>query len=107
MTRQTRPAPRNGPRHYNDSPRPAKAFNMQPVTISVWPRAWTSARGVGYCNGWMSDGANQPSKLPFFDTAPAEFDAAVTSWGWPRFRGKQVRDWVYGKLVADPAAMTN
>ena len=37
----------------------------------------------------------------------AEFDEAVAGWGWPRFRGQQVRDWVYGKRVADPAGMRN
>lgn len=37
----------------------------------------------------------------------ADFDAAVVAWGWPRFRAQQVRDWVYGKLVADPALMTS
>src|SRR5687768_11645485 len=46
-------------------------------------------------------------KLSFFGLTPAEFDAAVTGWGWPKFRGQQVRDWVYRKLVADPALMTN
>ncbi len=38
---------------------------------------------------------------------PAELDAAVAAWGWPRFRGKQLREWVYLKRVADPARMTN
>ena len=49
----------------------------------------------------------EEAKLSFFGLTPAEFDAAVGGWGWPRFRGKQVRDWVYGKLVADPEQMTN
>ena len=52
----------------------------------------------------MSDGA---TKVPFFGLDAAGFDAAVTAWGWPRFRAQQVRDWVYGKLVSDPAGMTN
>jgi 23S rRNA (adenine2503-C2)-methyltransferase len=43
----------------------------------------------------------------FFDLVPAEFDAAVARIGWPAFRGKQVRDWVYNKLVTDPSQMTN
>jgi 23S rRNA (adenine2503-C2)-methyltransferase len=46
-------------------------------------------------------------KLDFFGLTPPEFDAAVADWGWPKFRGKQVRDWIYAKLVADPAQMTN
>ena len=47
------------------------------------------------------------AKLSFFDLTPAAFDAAIGGWGWPRFRGKQVRDWVYTKLVADPEKMSN
>jgi 23S rRNA (adenine2503-C2)-methyltransferase len=47
------------------------------------------------------------AQLDFFGLTPPEFDAAVAGWGWPRFRGKQVRDWVYAKLVADPVLMTN
>jgi 23S rRNA (adenine2503-C2)-methyltransferase len=43
----------------------------------------------------------------FFDLAPAEFDAVIERLGWPAFRGKQVRDWVYNKLVTDPSQMTN
>jgi 23S rRNA (adenine2503-C2)-methyltransferase len=48
-----------------------------------------------------------PTKIAFFGLDAAGFDAAVAAWGWPRFRAQQVRDWVYGKLVADPALMTN
>ena len=46
-------------------------------------------------------------KPRFFDLGPAEFDALIQRLGWPAFRGKQVRDWVYQKLVVDPAEMTN
>ena len=46
-------------------------------------------------------------KPRFFDFGPAEFDALIQRQGWPAFRGKQIRDWVYQKLVIDPAAMTN
>jgi 23S rRNA (adenine2503-C2)-methyltransferase len=49
----------------------------------------------------------EPPRLDFFAQDAVAFDAAVVEWGWPRFRAQQVRDWVYGKLVADPAAMTN
>jgi 23S rRNA (adenine2503-C2)-methyltransferase len=52
-------------------------------------------------------GSATTDKLDFFGLAPAAFDAAVADWGWPRFRAQQVREWVYGKLVADPAGMTN
>src|SRR5439155_17575527 len=30
---------------------------------------------------------------------PGELDSLLESWGWPRFRGQQVRDWEYKKLV--------
>jgi 23S rRNA (adenine2503-C2)-methyltransferase len=46
-------------------------------------------------------------KPRFFDLAPTEFDARILRLGWPAFRGKQVRDWVYNKLVINPAEMTN
>jgi 23S rRNA (adenine2503-C2)-methyltransferase len=45
--------------------------------------------------------------LAFLNLTPTELDAAVVEWGWPKFRAQQLRDWVYGKLVADPARMTN
>jgi len=38
---------------------------------------------------------------------PNEVDSAVAKIGWPKFRGRQLRDWAYTKLVADPAGMTN
>ncbi len=43
----------------------------------------------------------------FFDLAPSEFNALIARLGWPAFRGKQVRDWVYNKLVSRPELMTN
>src|SRR5215218_2643220 len=46
-------------------------------------------------------------KVSVLGTDPAAFDQAVVGWGWPRFRGKQVRDWVYTKLADDPDRMTN
>jgi 23S rRNA (adenine2503-C2)-methyltransferase len=52
------------------------------------------------------DPAN-PSKAEFFGLLPHEFDALVAQWGWPKFRAKQVRDWVYQKMVTDPQQMTN
>ena len=55
----------------------------------------------------MNGMPDEPSKVSFFGLDAAGFDAAVASWGWPRFRARQVREWVYGKLVTDPARMTN
>jgi 23S rRNA (adenine2503-C2)-methyltransferase len=45
--------------------------------------------------------------IPVFGTEPAAFDAALVEWGWPKFRGKQVRQWVFQRLVADPAGMSD
>jgi 23S rRNA (adenine2503-C2)-methyltransferase len=46
-------------------------------------------------------------RIEFFSTEPAMFDQWLVEWGWPRFRGKQVRDWIYKKLVSDPGMMSN
>jgi 23S rRNA (adenine2503-C2)-methyltransferase len=48
--------------------------------------------------------ANKPI---FFGLLPAELDALLTQWQWPAYRGRQLRDWVYSKLVAEPNAMSN
>ena len=45
--------------------------------------------------------------ISFFASNSAELDSHFSSWGLPRFRGKQVRDWVYNKLIADPQRMSN
>ncbi len=43
----------------------------------------------------------------FFGLLPQDFDILTAQWGWPAFRGKQIRDWVYSKDVTDPGKMTN
>jgi 23S rRNA (adenine2503-C2)-methyltransferase len=43
----------------------------------------------------------------FFGLTARETDALLTSWGWPAYRAGQVREWVYGKRLHDPAAMSN
>jgi 23S rRNA (adenine2503-C2)-methyltransferase len=48
-----------------------------------------------------------PEKAHFLGLLPAEADARVQSIGLPKFRGKQVRDWVYRKLVNNFTDMTN
>ena len=48
-----------------------------------------------------------PTPHPFFNLPAHVFDGIVGQWGWPAFRGKQVRDWVYNKMVANPAGMSN
>ncbi len=47
------------------------------------------------------------AKNLFFDLSAVELDALLTEWGWPKFRSKQVREWVYDKGVDDPALMSN
>jgi 23S rRNA (adenine2503-C2)-methyltransferase len=47
------------------------------------------------------------SRPEFFGLPAEQFDALVQRWGWPRFRGGQVREWVYRKFCADPQKMTN
>ncbi len=46
-------------------------------------------------------------KIHFLGYSTDAFDEAIGTWGWPRFRAQQIRDWVYKKLVADPAQMSN
>jgi 23S rRNA (adenine2503-C2)-methyltransferase len=46
-------------------------------------------------------------KPSFFGLTPGELDAILAEWGWPRYRGGQLRDWVYRKLTFDPARMSN
>src|SRR3954470_9780389 len=48
-----------------------------------------------------------PAPIALLGLSPRELDDAVVGWGWPRFRAKQLRDWVYQKLVGDPLRMTN
>ncbi|HSV15517.1 MAG TPA: 23S rRNA (adenine(2503)-C(2))-methyltransferase RlmN [Tepidisphaeraceae bacterium] len=46
-------------------------------------------------------------KVAFFALTAEQVDRLVQTWGWPRFRGRQVREWVYHKGVVDPEQMTN
>jgi 23S rRNA (adenine2503-C2)-methyltransferase len=48
--------------------------------------------------------ANKPN---FFGLLPRELDAHLSQWQWPGYRGRQLRDWVYAKLMANPAEMSN
>ena len=50
---------------------------------------------------------DSPARIAFFGLDADGIDLAVAALGWPRFRGKQVRDWVYGKMVIDTDLMTN
>jgi 23S rRNA (adenine2503-C2)-methyltransferase len=50
---------------------------------------------------------DQLTNVHFFDLLPAEVDERLSSWGWPKFRADQLRDWVYRRLIVDPQQMTN
>jgi 23S rRNA (adenine2503-C2)-methyltransferase len=63
-------------------------------------------RSLGVSN-LMPLSPDNPSRLQFFALDASVFDAQVARWGWPKFRGDQVRQWVYAKQVTDPAQMTN
>lgn len=55
----------------------------------------------------MSEVAPSPSeKIRFFDLSPSEWEEVVHSWGWAKFKAKQVLQWVYEKLESDPHHMT-
>jgi 23S rRNA (adenine2503-C2)-methyltransferase len=43
----------------------------------------------------------------FFGLLPQESDEIFVKLGWPAYRGRQVRQWVYEKFTNDPAKMTN
>src|SRR5687767_293646 len=55
----------------------------------------------------MPPDASGHLRSQFFGMLPPEFDGLASQWGWPAFRANQVREWVYGKAVADPARMSN
>ena len=48
-----------------------------------------------------------PKRPHLFDLTPDELGDVVVGFGMPRFRAKQVMEWVYDKGVADPMQMTN
>lgn len=43
----------------------------------------------------------------FFDQTPQTLTELMLGWGMPKFRAKQVMEWVYQQGVADPQRMTN
>lgn len=45
--------------------------------------------------------------INIFSLSPLEMDEQITSWGWREFRARQIRQWVYQKLIVDPQKMTN
>jgi len=55
----------------------------------------------------MPDTVDSLERTQFFGEDAAHLDQAVVGLGWPKFRGRQLRDWVYRKVITDPDQMTN
>jgi 23S rRNA (adenine2503-C2)-methyltransferase len=47
------------------------------------------------------------SRLDLFDLLPAELEALAESLGAPRYRGRQIASWLYGKRVTNISAMSD
>jgi 23S rRNA (adenine2503-C2)-methyltransferase len=48
-----------------------------------------------------------PEKANFFSLNPDEIDLRLGEWGWEKYRGRQLREWIYHKLSADPGVISN
>ena len=48
-----------------------------------------------------------PEKSNFFSLNPDEIDLRLEEWGWEKYRGRQLREWIYHKLSADPGTISN
>ena len=58
---------------------------------------------------WISDTVDNmqhkmliPEKSNFFSLSPDEIDLRLEEWGWEKYRGRQLREWIYHKLMLDP-----
>jgi len=54
----------------------------------------------------VAEQSAQP-RIEFFGLTADQVQEVILSWGWPKFRCKQLLDWVYTKGVTDPQRMTN
>jgi len=48
-----------------------------------------------------------PEKINFFSLSPDEIDLRLGELGWEKYRGRQLRQGIYGGLTADPGAISN
>ena len=55
----------------------------------------------------MSGPVSVSQQKPFLGLLPPEADDCLQQCGMERWRGRQLRQWVYGKLVSNPEAMTS
>lgn len=46
-------------------------------------------------------------RRPLLGMTPPELEELVAELGMPRFRARQIHDWIYDKMVLDPAEFTN
>ncbi len=95
----------NGAYHVGDTAAtqplaPGKTFQLH---VFSWHNQSTTYNVTNH----MPSLAPNPTPVHFFGLRAAQFDEKAQALGWPKFRGRQVRDWTYNKLVSDPAAMSN
>lgn len=62
---------------------------------------------ICHLSNHMSSRPQKSLKAELFSLPAEAVDQLFHSQGWPKFRGTQVRDWVYRKSVTDPQQMTN
>ena len=46
-------------------------------------------------------------KSHFFSLFPEEMERLLNEWGWAKYRGRQIRQWIYHRLRTDPAEISN
>jgi 23S rRNA (adenine2503-C2)-methyltransferase len=46
-------------------------------------------------------------KRHFFSLSPEEMERLLNGWGWAKYRGRQIRQWIYHKLRTDPNEISN
>jgi len=46
-------------------------------------------------------------KSHFFSLSPEEMERLLNEWGWAKYRGRQIRRWIYHHLRTDPGAISN
>jgi 23S rRNA (adenine2503-C2)-methyltransferase len=66
----------------------------------------TGPRGGFRRSHCMLSHVDNPTRPHFLGLSANEMNELFRSWNWPKFRAEQVREWVYGKYVADPEKMT-
>mmetsp|Transcript_35572 Transcript_35572/g.87493 ORF Transcript_35572/g.87493 Transcript_35572/m.87493 type:complete len:458 (+) Transcript_35572:54-1427(+) len=55
----------------------------------------------------MSKGGEEDPKINLYSLGPEDLEGMVVGWGEPKFRAKQIQEWLYEKGAADFDAMSN